>query len=142
MAKVFVCKMCGECCKGEGGIRVTLPEIETMARYLKINKEEFIKNYCKYQNGHYYIREKEVNGEKVCVFLQENGGCAVHPCKPLPCKLWPYWRGILNSELDWRALKTFCKGFNPNASFAEFVEEGKKVRQVLLGNKKDEREYL
>jgi Fe-S-cluster containining protein len=142
MTKVFVCKMCGECCKGRGGIRTTLSEIEAMAKYLKMDKEEFINNYCECQSGHYYIREKEVNGEKVCVFLQENGSCAVHPCKPLPCKLWPYWRGILTSELDWRALMDFCKGFNPNVSFAEFVEEGKKVRQRLLGSKKDEREYL
>ncbi|MDL1971031.1 MAG: YkgJ family cysteine cluster protein [Candidatus Desulfofervidaceae bacterium] len=142
MAKAFSCKACGECCKGRGGIWVTLEEIKAMAQYLSMDEASFIESYCEKKNGHYYIREKEVRGETMCIFLQENGGCAVHPCKPLPCRLWPYWKGILSSEGDWRALMDFCPGLNPKVSFGEFVEEGKAYRQQILGGREDERKHL
>ncbi len=142
MPKVFECKMCGECCKGQGGIRTTLEEIEQMAKYLKMDKARFMADFVRRENGFYYIKEKERDGQLVCVFLQDNGGCAVHPCKPLPCKLWPYWKGILSSEIDWRALMDVCKGFNPKVSFEEFVKEGMKEREKILGNRQDERRYL
>lgn len=141
MAKAFSCKVCGECCKGRGGIWVTWEEIKAMAQYLNIDGASFTQSYCEKKNGHYYIREKAVKGEVVCVFLQENGGCAVHPCKPLPCQLWPYWKGILSSEEDWQALMDVCPGLNPDVSFADFVKEGEIYRQQILGEG-DERKHL
>jgi len=142
MAKAFSCKMCGECCKGRGGIWAIPEEIKAMAQYLNMDEVTFIKNYCEKRNGRYYIREKDVKGEMICIFLQKDGGCGVHPCKPLPCQLWPYWKGILSSEVDWRALLEFCPGLNPEVNFAEFVEEGKVYRQQILGGREDERKHL
>jgi len=136
--KAFECKMCGECCKGRGGIRVVEDEIKAMARYLKLKEEEFIKRYCVKRRGNYYIKEKE---DLSCIFLDRNGKCLVHPCKPLPCKLWPYWRGLLNSKLDWQALMSFCPGLNKDAPYELFVKEGTSYRQKII-KKKDPRSYL
>ncbi|KPJ67351.1 MAG: hypothetical protein AMJ45_03095 [Syntrophobacter sp. DG_60] len=136
--KAFDCKMCGECCKGKGGIRIVGEEINVIAKYLKITKREFLKKYCVLNGNHYYIKEKE---DISCIFLDEDGKCLIHPCKPLPCKLWPYWKGLLNSELDWQALMSFCPGLNKDALYELFVKEGISYRQKIM-NEKDERNYL
>lgn len=136
--KAFECKMCGECCKGRGGIRIIEEEIKAIAKCLKISKEEFLKKYCVIRRGHYYIKEKE---DLSCVFLDENGKCLIHRCNPLPCRLWPYWKGLLKSKLDWQALMSFCPGLNKNAPYELFVKEGISYRKKIM-SKKDERSYL
>ncbi|MDL1956253.1 MAG: YkgJ family cysteine cluster protein [Candidatus Desulfofervidus auxilii] len=141
MKKAFSCQMCGECCKGRGGIWVTIDEIKAIADFLNMDEKTFIKNYCEMRYGHYYIKEKEENGEMVCIFLVDKS-CAIHSCKPLPCRLWPYWRRILSSELDWRIVMEFCPGINREVSFADFVKEGEAYRKKILQGKEDERRHL
>jgi Fe-S-cluster containining protein len=53
--KAFDCKMCGECCKGKGGIRLVKEEIKAIAECLKITKKEFLKKYCVLNRNYYYI---------------------------------------------------------------------------------------
>jgi len=143
MEKAFSCKQCGDCCKGRGGIWTTnKKEIEAISCYLNITPEVFIKRYCEAKNGHYYIKEKEIEGQAVCIFLKKNGDCAIHPCKPLPCRLWPFWKAILKSEIEWRIAMNVCPGINPKVSFAQFVKEGEIYRQRILGNQVDERKHL
>lgn len=40
--QVFDCKMCGQCCTGEGGIIVTYREIERICKYLSIEISDFL----------------------------------------------------------------------------------------------------
>jgi len=83
----FICKKCGECCRGEGFVKVTEDEIRKMADYLGESPEEFKKNWIKSSlfEG-YWLKEKP---NRDCIFL-ENNMCKVHPVKPEQCRNFPF----------------------------------------------------
>ena len=43
--KAFDCKMCGECCYGEGGIFMEEDEQKRIAKYLGLDLEDFLEQY-------------------------------------------------------------------------------------------------
>lgn len=94
----FKCAMCGNCCRGDGYVRVTPKDIKRMAEYLGITETDFIATYTKTpeipshaEAGDLWVIEKDVP-ERDCIFL-ENNRCVVHPVKPVQCIGFPMkWR--------------------------------------------------
>ena len=44
-----------------------------------------------------------------CHFL-EHGGCAIHPAKPLQCRIFPFWPELVESAREWRLTSRYCPG--------------------------------
>jgi Fe-S-cluster containining protein len=118
----FECQMCGECCYGEGGILVTDQEISRIARFLKIGSRVFVSRYCEQRNGRLSIR---TGPDNFCIFFNRTTGCRIHPVKPRPCSLWPYYPAIVNDRENWEMAKDACPGISRDGSFEEFVKQSK-----------------
>jgi Fe-S-cluster containining protein len=120
--KAFECKQCGSCCYGEGGIRVERAEIERIARFLALTPDAFIREYCWEKNGRLYIVSK---ADGFCVFYDPEKKCLIHPVKPRPCSLWPFYPALLKEKENWEMAKDACPGINENCSFDDFVRQSR-----------------
>ena len=120
--KAFECKMCGECCFGKGGIKVSDAEIARISQFLNTDPDEFLKKYCESRNGQLML----VAGEDgFCVFFDQEKQCLIHGVKPDICYLWPFYEANLTDEYNWKLAKEACPGINPDTTFEEFVKQGK-----------------
>lgn len=84
----FQCLQCGQCCKGEGTVRLSAEEFQKVCRHLGISRREALRFYG-YKEREGYILFDKFNRE--CVFLRDNS-CLIHEVKPAQCKDFPvYW---------------------------------------------------
>ena len=120
--KAFQCKTCGDCCYGEGGIFVQEDEVEKIARFLDISTKFFSSEFCRKMNGRVYIK---TGPDKFCIFYDKRKQCLIHPVKPSPCTLWPFYPTLMKDEENWQMAKDACPGINPECSFEDFVRQGK-----------------
>ena len=120
--KAFECKMCGECCYGKGGIKVSDAEIAGIGEFLNIGLDEFLTKYCESRNGQLMLA---VGEDGFCVFFDQEKQCLIHRVKPGICYLWPFYEANLSDEYNWNLAKEACPGINPDATFEEFVKQGK-----------------
>jgi len=88
----FDCKVCGSCCKDRHDLILTPYDVFRLARYLTRTTEEIIRNYCEVyerRNSHLpVVRVLPRPPEACCPFLR-NRKCAVHPAKPILCRVFP-----------------------------------------------------
>jgi len=120
--KAFECKQCGDCCHGEGGILIDKSDIERIASFLAMTPEFFARWYCETRNGKTYVKTRR---DGYCVFFDKSKLCLIHPVKPGPCRLWPFYPALLRDRGAWEAAKDACPGINRDCPFEEFVREGK-----------------
>ena len=118
----FDCKMCGDCCYGEGGIFLEDGEDERISRFLRVSLPEFLARFCERRNGRTYLTTGE---DRFCIFYEKGKGCTIHPVKPARCSLWPYYPANVADRETWEMAKLACRGINPDCSFEEFVKESK-----------------
>ena len=121
--KPFECKMCGECCYGKGGIKVSDTEINRISGFLKITPGSFKSKFCEHRNNHLSIKAGE---DGFCFFFDQEKACLIHEVKPEICSLWPFYEANLNDEFNWRLAKEACPGINDDFTFEEFVKQGRK----------------
>ena len=117
----FECRMCGHCCHGEGGIVMTLKDLERLAEHLGVSVDELVSKHTRDKGGKLHLATK---ADGYCLFFEE--GCGVHPGRPDICRAWPYFRGNLIDELSWKMIQDYCPGVNDEAGHKEFVRQGKK----------------
>lgn len=113
----FECLRCGNCCKGDGVVRIGPEELKRMAAKLGITEKAFIKQYTMiYGEQEWWLIDKivEEHGEQIkwCIFLEimDDGlyGCRVNEAKPDQCASFPAkWRNndSLRSCAGLRALR-------------------------------------
>jgi uncharacterized protein len=118
--KAFECKKCGACCYGKGGILVSEQEIWNLAAFLGISPEAFETTYCETRNSRTYIASAP---DGYCVFFDRERLCLIHPVKPGPCRLWPFYPALLKDKGNWKAAMDACPGINPDTSHEDFVKE-------------------
>jgi len=104
-ADLFNCTKCGECCKGYGGTYVTSEEIETIAAFIGVERQQFISQYCALSGGQPLLAQG-ANG--YCLFWDTT--CTIHPVKPRMCREWPFIAGVLNDIINWRIMAASCPG--------------------------------
>ena len=121
--KPFKCKMCGKCCYGKGGIKVSNSEIERISEFLNMTRESFKSKFCEFRNGHLTIKAGD---DGFCAFFDREKTCLVHEVKPEICFLWPFYEANLNDEFNWQLAKDACPGINPDFTHGEFIKQGKK----------------
>jgi len=127
---IFICKKCGDCCKGYGGTFVTGKDIEAISRYIKTDTESFVKNYCLKSGNKLVLAQKESG---YCIFWDKL--CTIHPVKPAMCRAWPFIQSVIYDVKNWHIMAAFCPGMRTDLS-DDLIKEhvGKKI---LKGSLKD-----
>jgi hypothetical protein len=126
----FGCTQCGNCCTGPPGyVWLSDVEVERFSAHLKIDAVTFVKTYCRrIGNGLSLKERKSPAGEYDCIFLKEitppGGGpsrrvCGVYDVRPLQCRTWPFWDGLLASREDWDAAKPRCPGLDRGRHYTQ-----------------------
>ncbi len=128
-ADFFQCQKCGECCKGYGGVFVNEQEIKHISRYLNMDAESFLTDYCQWSGGRPLIRTAESG---YCVFWDKV--CTIHPVKPRMCKIWPFIDSILVDTSNWAIIKSVCPGIRDNGNLHDLV---KCVKMVIDDHDKE-----
>ncbi|MCH9813450.1 MAG: YkgJ family cysteine cluster protein [Epsilonproteobacteria bacterium] len=88
------CATCeGNCCIGESGyIWCTPREIDAMAAYVKLSRQDFMDEYIlkvKYKRS---LKEKQVGESYHCIFFDKTkNGCQIYPVRPSQCRTFPFW---------------------------------------------------
>jgi Fe-S-cluster containining protein len=118
----FTCQQCGNCCTGGPGyVWISDEEIDRMARFLKLSRQQVVTRYCRRIGQRVSLNEKRTpQGLYDCVFLQEvklgNGQvkriCTVYDIRPLQCRTWPFWEGVLDNPQRWSEAAKRCHGIN------------------------------
>ena len=121
--KVFDCKMCGECCYGDGGIFMEEDEQKRIAKYMGLGFEEFLAQYTVKRHGRIYAG---VGPDNFCIFFRKEKGCTIHTVKPGRCELWPYFPANVADPETWDLAKVACRGINRECSFEDFVKSSPK----------------
>jgi Fe-S-cluster containining protein len=126
----FECLECGTCCSGpdEGYIWITRPEIELVAKHLKMPVDKVRRKYLKRIGLHTTIAEQPRS--KDCVFLKSVDGkkiCSVYPVRPNQCRTWPFWSGNILSPNVWNIAAMKCPGVNRGTLYS--FEEIEKIRK-------------
>ena len=109
----FQCMMCGNCCRGEGYVRLRPHDITRIATYLEISETEFIETYTRLPEipthlaaGDLWLKDKP-GPDQECIML-ENNRCRIHPVKPQACQDFP---------LKWHTpdIMDYCEGMRHQA---------------------------
>ncbi len=80
----------GACCRGESGyVWVSPEEIEAISEFLKMDTEDFIREYLKKSGYKWSIKEIKQGGEYLCAFFDK--GCTIYPVRPKQCREFPFW---------------------------------------------------
>jgi len=110
LPEIFVCRRCGECCKGYGGTYVSETDIRRISAFLGIPPDAFRSRYCRPSGGRLLLAQDESG---YCVFW--DGLCTIHPVKPPMCRNWPFIPGLRADPGNWRIMAGSCPGMDPGA---------------------------
>ena len=102
---IFICKKCGDCCKGYGGTYVDANDIEKIADYIKTDPRKFVAEYCT-KSGNKLVLAQGTDG--YCIFWDEL--CTIHPVKPHMCRAWPFIKSVLTDINNWHIMAASCQG--------------------------------
>jgi uncharacterized protein len=119
--RAFVCKRCGQCCEGTGGIVLTPKDRERLAAHLGLSVVEMLARFAESTGDKLRLR---AGADGFCVFFKPGEGCGVHPGRPDICRAWPYFRGNLVDEASWEMIQSDCPGVEGAAGHAAFVDQG------------------
>jgi Fe-S-cluster containining protein len=129
--QAFECQMCGECCRGKGGIVIGPRDLPRLCEHLRMSPENFLARYGYRQNEKIKVR---TGPDNYCIFFLPGTGCSVHADKPDICRAWPFFRGNMVDKDSLAMAKEFCPGINPAIGHGAFVRAGLRyLRECRLG---------
>ena len=125
----FTCTQCGNCCTGGPGyVWISEAEIARLAEFLKLSIGETKKRHCRRIDRRVSLKEHRTPaGLYDCEFLKEIDAerdvegqrvrykkriCTIYPVRPLQCRTWPFWDGLLQSKKSWQLAKRTCPGMD------------------------------
>ena len=97
---------CTKCCEQQGFVYLTEEDIPRLAAYVGMAVEAFELRYVYRTKNQRRLR---VPRHAQCEFLKE-GGCSVHPAKPLQCRTFPYWPELVGNKRNWEKTGKWCPG--------------------------------
>jgi len=68
-----------------------------------------------------------------CHFLTD-GGCSIHPAKPVQCRIFPFWPELVESRREWnKTARAYCPGIGqgPLVQIAEARVQAEEMRQAF-----------
>jgi uncharacterized protein len=103
----FECRPgCTACCEQKGYVYLTEPDLERAAAFLEMSAQDFERRYVYRTRNQMRLR---VPREANCHFLQD-GGCSIHPAKPVQCRVFPFWPELVDSKREWLKTAKYCPG--------------------------------
>jgi len=97
---------CTNCCDEKGFVYITQRDLAAIAQFLRMRPAEFERKYV-YRTKHLLRLRKPWGSE--CHFLRQ-GGCAIHPVKPVQCRAFPFWPELVGDRDKWQATAAYCPG--------------------------------
>jgi Fe-S-cluster containining protein len=125
----FTCQRgCTNCCEQQGFVYLTEANLRDAARFLGMTPAAFERRYV-YRTRH-LLRLRKPRG-KQCHFLV-NGGCAIHPAKPVQCRLFPFWPELVEDRGEWNRTAKMCPGIGqgPLIQIGEALEVADEMRKA------------
>ncbi|MCC6858843.1 MAG: YkgJ family cysteine cluster protein [Bryobacterales bacterium] len=115
----FQCQSgCTACCRQRGFVYLTEEDIPRIAGFLGMTPAAFEGRYV-YRTRH--LRRLRIPRNSTCHFLKE-GGCAIHPAKPVQCRIFPFWPELVEDRREWRTTAEWCPGIGKGGPLkSEFI---------------------
>jgi len=118
--EVFTCRLCGACCRGQGGIYILKDEAEEAGKLLGLSSEDFTRRFTEPKHG---LLSLKTGPEGYCLLRDpESGRCRIHKVKPVMCRDWPFFMAPLNYSEAFENIKDSCPGIHPMARWESFKE--------------------
>ena len=109
----FSCARCSGCCCGRPGVVfLSAEELEALAKHEELTVEQFVKVYCRWipsDDGFEYLSFRETSAYE-CIFWEEGIGCRVYELRPVQCRTYPFWSGVIKDEASWTEEGKKCPG--------------------------------
>lgn len=103
----FQCQTgCTKCCEQQGFVYLTEEDHLRISAHLGMTPEEFSDKYLYRTRS---LRRLRVPRRVQCTFLEADG-CRIHAVKPLQCRTFPYWPGLMDSRREWGETGKWCPG--------------------------------
>ena len=108
----FSCTSCGHCCRHEPGyVFLSETDLKSLCRATGLSRRKFTEKYCRSVDLGLATRLSLIETpDHDCIFW--NNGCSVYEGRPLQCRTYPFWPGILASREDWNREAQDCPGMN------------------------------
>ena len=97
---------CTNCCQVRGYIYLTEEDVRRAAAYVGMTEADFEAKYV-LRFRHLLRFRKPLDAQ--CHFLLD-GGCSIHPVKPVQCRLFPFWPELVEDRAAWEAAGQACPG--------------------------------
>jgi Fe-S-cluster containining protein len=111
----FECTQCGNCCTGAPGyVWITIEELYRIAEFLGMRDREFVQRYVRKIDQRMSLIELP-NGN--CIFYDR--GCKIYPVRPSQCRIFPFWKEILDNQTNWEKAAKECPGMNHGKKFSK-----------------------
>lgn len=119
----FACQRCLYCCSSEPGyVFLSQSDISNASKVLSISESEFVRIYCRYVDyGYYQMISLKEKSNYDCIFLTKEG-CSIYQGRPVQCRTYPFWKGIMEDRKSWDEEAKSCPGIN----------KGKKVDRAYI----------
>ncbi|MCK5738462.1 YkgJ family cysteine cluster protein [bacterium] len=102
----FECTRCGWCCSAPGGfVHGSEDEFRAIAEHMSLDFKTFLKKYTIDDAGYLSLASSE---KGPCIFY--DNGCKIYPVRPTQCRTFPFWQGLLTSEMEWQEMAGKCPG--------------------------------
>lgn len=107
MSMRFQCQAgCTACCDQQGFVYLTPRDLENIAAYVGMTPEAFERKHVYRTRNLLRLR---VPRNAQCFFLKD-GGCSIHPVKPVQCRAFPFWPELIEDAKEWHKTARYCPG--------------------------------
>ena len=83
----YVCQRCTACCRWPGDVRVEPDELASIARFLGLSDDDFIRRFTRLRTNRQGLSLSERDNHE-CIML-DGDACRIHPVKPAQCDGFP-----------------------------------------------------
>ena len=115
--EIFVCTMCGDCCKGFGGTYVSDKDILAISKFIGEDPLIFREKYCVLSGGRPLLTQRR---DGYCIFFDKK--CTIHPVKPKMCRAWPFIKSVQKNPENWAHMASVCAGMKKDATIDQIRE--------------------
>ncbi len=104
---VFKCHQTGNCCRAEGFVYASDPDIVDMAAVLDLSVLSFREKYVLKKDNQNILASSQF---RPACFLDSQNKCSIYSARPQKCKTYPHWPELWESEESIKKEITLCKG--------------------------------
>jgi Fe-S-cluster containining protein len=107
----FSCQQCSACCRHKPGfVFLSKLDIINLLKHFAIDFSTFLAKFSKTVDvGTGYVLSLKENDQYDCILWQD-GGCTAYSVRPVQCRTYPFWQGIIDDQDSWLEEATDCPG--------------------------------